>query len=461
MKTEQSSEFHTTEPATGVRLGTYSYLSDEDIPAKADRSMQAFQSWRTSSFPQRAELLLKVAEGLGKRKNDLAERMTREMGKPLSSGIAEIEKCIWVCEYYAEHAEGFLSNEDLPSDAERSYIAYQPLGPVLAIMPWNFPFWQVFRFAAPALMAGNAAILKHAEITTACALDIEELFQHAGAPDGLFQTLLLTHDGCETLIRHPAVQAVTLTGSTGAGKKVASIAGSELKKVVLELGGNDPYLVLADADPEKAAEICVKSRMVNNGETCIAAKRFITQPENHDAFVEAVVRNMKAYGMGDPMDASTTLGPMASERLRKELHDQVLRSLDEGAECLLGGDIPEGKGFYYPATVLSGVTPDMTAAREELFGPVAVILRAQSEENALQIANDSDFGLGACVITGDVSHGQELAETKVEAGACFVNTGVASDPRLPFGGIKKSGFGRELSHLGIREFCNIKTVYIA
>jgi len=453
--------YQTIQPSTGEVLDNFSILPLDQIPAKAEKSLEAFHAWKRSTFDERSHVLLKLAERLRIQKRILAKLMASEMGKPISSGLAEIEKCALMCEYYAENGEAFLRNELIESDASTSYISYQPMGPVFAVMPWNFPFWQVLRFAAPALMAGNTAILKHASICTQCALEIEKLFLEAGAPKNVFQTLRINHEGCETLLRHPAIQAATVTGSTEAGRIVAGIAASELKKVVLELGGSDPYLVLADADPEQAAEICVTGRMINNGESCIAAKRFITQPEIHDAFVKAVVKKMKAYNMGDPLLPETTLGPMASDDIRSDLHKQVSKTLAEGAECLLGGELPEGKGFFYPATVLTKVTEDMTAAKEELFGPVACILAAKDEEDAIRIANQSDFGLGAAVITKDLEKGQFIAEHRLEAGCCFVNTNVKSDPRLPFGGIKKSGFGRELSYLGIREFTNIKTVYVA
>jgi succinate-semialdehyde dehydrogenase/glutarate-semialdehyde dehydrogenase len=386
--------------------------------------------------------------------------MAREMGKPVRSGQAEIEKCAWVCEYYAEHADAFLASEPVESDAAQSYVAYRPIGPILGVMPWNFPFWQVFRFAAPSLMAGNTVLLKHATATTGCALMIEKLLHEAGCPDGVFSTLLIGHDQVAELVRHPAVRAVTLTGSTEAGRRTAEVAGASLKKVVLELGGSDPYLVLDDADPEQAAEICVQSRMINSGQSCIAAKRFLTMPQIHKAFVEAVIEKMRAYRLGDPTDPNTRLGPMARHELRDELHRQVMASTKAGAMCALGGDLPVSDGAYYYPTVLTGVQPGMPAADEELFGPVAAVMAARDENQLITLANQTCYGLGAAVLTGDAERGRILAEQHLDAGCCFVNAFVKSDPRLPFGGIKCSGYGRELSHFGIREFVNIKTVYV-
>lgn len=455
------SEYQTLNPATGRPLETFATEEVQAVKEKVRRAETAFASWSSLDFRDRSKVLRAAAEELKSRADDLAGMMASEMGKPVSGGRAEAEKCAWVCEYYADKAESFLTSKPMESDGSRSYIAYRPLGPVLAVMPWNFPFWQVFRFAAPALMAGNTALLKHSKITTRCALEIEDLLRRAGAPEGVFTTLLMDHDTTEEVIRDPAVKAVTLTGGTEAGKKIASIAGGELKKTVLELGGSDPYVVLEDADPEKAAEICVSGRMINNGESCIAAKRFITTPPIHDAFVEAVVSKMEDYNMGDPMRGDTKLGPMASRELQEELHRQVEDSVAKGATLLLGGHVPEREGAFYPATVLTGVTPDMPAGSEELFGPVACILAAADADEALRIANDTPFGLGAAVITADAERGRRIAEDRLDAGCCFVNAFVKSDPRLPFGGIKQSGYGRELSHLGIREFVNAKTVYVA
>lgn len=455
------SDYQTRNPATGEPIESYDNFSRDTVRAKLEAAENAFGPWSGRPFEDRAEILFNTAGLLREREERYADLMATEMGKPFDSGISEIEKCAWVCEYYAKHAREFLADAPMESDGSKAFLAYRPLGPVLAVMPWNFPFWQVFRFAAPALMAGNIGLLKHSKITTGCALEIETLLRDAGCPEGVFTTLLLDHDTAEMVIEDPVVRAVTLTGSTGAGKKIASIAGGALKKTVLELGGSDPYVVLDDADPEKAAEICVSGRMINNGESCIAAKRFITLPGIHDRFVECVVEKMKAYPMGDPRESGAKLGPMASESLRDDLHGQVRKSVDAGAERLLGGEVPEREGFWYPATVLTGVTPDMPAGSEELFGPVACVLASENEEHAIELANSTVFGLGAAVITDHVQRGEMIAREHLDAGCCFVNAFVKSDPRLPFGGVKQSGYGRELSCPGIREFVNLKTVYVA
>jgi len=387
--------------------------------------------------------------------------MTREMGKPLVQARAEVDKCAWVCDYYAENGESFLTPEIIETDASMSFVAFEPLGVVLAIMPWNFPLWQVFRFAAPALMAGNTGILKHASNVQGCALAIEEIIRDAGYPENVFRTLLMGSSGVKPVIEHPLVKAVTLTGSTPAGQAVARQAGELLKKTVLELGGSDPYVVLEDADLDTAIESCVIGRMINNGQSCIAAKRFIVPRSILQDFEERCVASMTAQTMGDPMEESTDLGPMARSDLRDELHDQVARSLNAGARCLLGGEIPARTGAFYPATVLTDVQAGMPAYTEELFGPVAAILPVEDEQEALRVANDTEFGLGAAVFTRDLARGEEIATKHLEAGSCFVNAFVRSDPRLPFGGIKGSGYGRELGSFGIREFVNIKTVYIA
>lgn len=448
-------------PATGEVIEEYEKMDDGTIDRIARDASQAQESWHKRSFDERAELLRHAANILENRKSEFAELMAREMGKPLPQGESESEKCAWVCNYYADHAEEFLEEQVIESDADRSYVTFNPLGTVLAIMPWNFPFWQLFRFGAPALMAGNAAILKHASNVTGCALAIEEVLHEAGIPKDLFRTVLADQDQTQQLIENPNISAVTLTGSTRAGKAVASKAGSVLKKSVLELGGSDPYIILADADIEQAAETCVTSRLINSGQSCIAAKRFIVVEDNYDLFLDAVTDHMTLKQIGDPFDSSTDIGPMAREDLRDELHKQVQKSVEAGAKCILGGEIPEREGAYYPPTILTNVSEGMPAYEEELFGPVASVIKVKDEQEAINVANATDFGLGAAIFSEDVEHAEQIAANELQAGCCFINEFVKSDPRLPFGGIKQSGFGRELSHFGIKEFVNIKTVYRA
>ena len=401
-----------------------------------------------------------AAKLLRDRKSVLAELMADEMGKVLKDGIAEIGKCADCCDYYAENAERFLQKQEIASDAEESYVAYDPLGVVLAIMPWNFPFWQVFRFAAPALMAGNVGVLKHASNVSGCALAIQDIFKDAGFPDHAFSTLLVESSRVEQLIRNPAIAAVTLTGSTPAGRSVAATAGSELKKSVLELGGSDAYIVLEDADLDLAVDTCAKSRLINAGQSCIAAKRFIVVKSLYAEFERRYVEKFSAIRYGDPRDAKSDIGPMARTDLRDEVHQQVRKSVEQGARLLIGGVVPDGPGAYYPPTVLGGVTPGMTAFDEEIFGPVAAIIEADDERHAVALANQSVFGLGAAVFTRDKARADRLAR-ELEAGCVFVNALVKSDPRLPFGGVKQSGYGRELSWFGIQEFVNIKTIFHA
>jgi succinate-semialdehyde dehydrogenase/glutarate-semialdehyde dehydrogenase len=382
------------------------------------------------------------------------------MGKPVREGRVEAEKCAWVCEYYAENAARFLADEPVETDASASFVAFRPLGIVLAVMPWNFPFWQVFRFAAPGLMAGNAGLLKHASNVPGCALAIEEVFREAGFPEGLFRALLVGSERVEALIEHPLVRAVTLTGSATAGRAVAGAAGRNLKKTVLELGGSDPYVILEDADLEAAVETCVKSRLINSGQSCIAAKRFIVVEPVREAFERGFVERMARAIVGDPMDEGTDVGPQARADLRDDLHRQVEATIALGARCLLGGEVPDREGAWYPPTVLTDVKPASPGYEEELFGPVASIIPVADEAEAIQVANDTSFGLGAAVFTRNVERGRRIAAEELEAGACFVNGLVKSDPRLPFGGIKESGYGRELSAFGIREFVNVKSVWV-
>jgi succinate-semialdehyde dehydrogenase/glutarate-semialdehyde dehydrogenase len=448
-------------PTNGATIRTYKEPSPEEVAAILGQVDEAFGSWRRTSFSERARLMRAAAQVLRARTDEYARLMAEEMGKPIREGRAEAEKCAWVCEYYAESAEGFLSREPIETDARQSFVSFEPLGVVLAVMPWNFPFWQVFRFAAPGLMAGNTGVLKHASNVPGCALAIEAVFREAGFPENVFRTLLIGSKQVERVIEHPKVRAVTLTGSTPAGRAVASASGALLKKTVLELGGSDPYLILEDADLELSVEACVNSRLMNGGQSCIAAKRFIVPRKILPAFEEQFVAKMKAKKMGDPLAEDTDIGPQARHDLRDDLHRQVEASIEAGARCLLGGEIPEGSGAFYPPSVLTGVSKGMPAHDEELFGPVAAIIPVKDEEEGIRVANDSLFGLGAAVFTRDLARGEEIAARRLEAGCCFVNAFVRSDPRLPFGGIKESGYGRELSHYGIKEFVNIKTVYVA
>jgi len=447
-------------PATGAPIATYPELDTRQLRRMITEAHKAQRRWRKTSVAKRAMPMLAAARILRERAGPLAELMAAEMGKPLAQGRGEVEKCAWVCEYYAEHAEGFLAPESIATDATLSYVTYRPIGVVLAIMPWNFPLWQVFRFAAPALMGGNGGLLKHAPNVPGCALAIESILREAGFPEGLFRTLLISVPQTRTVIRHRHVAAVSLTGSTAAGKAVAREAGARLKKCVLELGGSDPYLILGDADLDLAVEACATSRLINAGQSCIAAKRFIVVESVREEFERRFVARMARARMGDPMLAETDLGPQARADLRDNLHDQVQRSIAKGARRVLGGTIPPGPGFFYPPTVLTDVAKGMPAYSEELFGPVASIIPVKDAKTAIKVANDTAFGLGAAVFTRDATRGERIAADELDAGACFVNAFVRSDPRLPFGGIRESGFGRELARHGILEFQNAKTVYV-
>jgi succinate-semialdehyde dehydrogenase/glutarate-semialdehyde dehydrogenase len=447
-------------PATEEEIKSYEEMTLGQIESIINKTNEAFLEWKETDFSFRKSLMKKAAEVLRSNKKKYADLMTIEMGKPIKQSFAEVEKCAWVCDYFADNAEEFLNDELIKTDASKSFVTFQPLGVVLAVMPWNFPFWQVFRFAAPNLMAGNAGILKHSSNVTGCGLAIEEIFREAGFPENLFRTVVVSSKSVGEIINNKNIIAVTLTGSVPAGKSVAEKAGSVLKKTVLELGGSDPYLVLEDADLEQTAATCVNSRLINGGQSCIAAKRFIIVESIYDQFEKIFIENMRTKKMGDPFDETNELGPQASANLRDELHRQVEESIKKGAKLLLGGKIPDGKGAYYPPTVLSDVKKGMPAYDEELFGPVAALIKVKDEEEGIKIANDTSFGLGAAVFTKDITRGEEIAAKKLNAGCCFVNEFVKSDPRLPFGGIKESGYGRELSVYGIREFVNIKTVYI-
>jgi succinate-semialdehyde dehydrogenase/glutarate-semialdehyde dehydrogenase len=446
-------------PATGETIKTYDEMTPEAAAAAVVQAHKTWQAWRATPFGARAGLMKKTAGILRERKNELAKLMATEMGKPLQQGAAEVEKCALGCDYYADNAEAHLATETIKTENSKSYVAFEPLGVVLAVMPWNFPLWQVYRFAAPALMAGNVGVLKHASNVPGCALVIEEIFTQAGFPEGAFRTLLIGNKQVQAVIEHPLVRAVTLTGSTAAGKTVAAQAAAVLKKTVLELGGSDPYVVLEDADLDHAVQTCVNSRLINSGQSCIAAKRFVVVESVLAAFTDRFVALMKTKKVGDPLIEGTEVGPQARRDLRDDLHKQVIASIERGATLLLGGEVPPGKGAYYPPTVLAGVKPGMPAYDEELFGPVAAIIEAKDEEDAVRIANDTIFGLGAAVFTKDAKRGERIAR-KLEAGVTFVNSSVASDPRLPFGGIKESGYGRELGSYGIKEFVNVKTVCV-
>ncbi len=448
-------------PATNEQIREYDEHSPEEVKAIIAAAHEAHENWRYTSFDERAELMHAAGHVLREKAGEFARLMTEEMGKPIEDGRAEAKKCAWVCDYYADNAEKFLERELVQTDARKSFVTFQPLGVVLAVMPWNFPFWQVFRFAAPNLMAGNVGVLKHASNVPGCALTIESIFRSAGFPDNVFRSLLIGSSQVNAVIENPLVRAVTLTGSTPAGRAVASKAGELIKKTVLELGGSDAYVILDDADLQRAVDTCVASRLINSGQSCIAAKRFIVTEKNREKFERLYVQRMRLAKMGDPMQEETDVGPQARPDLRDDLHRQVQESIEKGATLLLGGQVPDGPGAYYPPTVLTDVKKGMPAYDEELFGPVAAIIPVADEDEAIQVANDSIFGLGAAVFTRDVQRGEHIAATRLEAGCCFVNSFVKSDPRLPFGGIKESGYGRELAVYGIKEFVNIKTVYVA
>ena len=446
-------------PATGATLETFAETTPAALERILDQALAAHQSWWRCSYAQRAQAMREAGRLLRKRKTDHARTMALEMGKPLKQGEAEAEKCAWVCDYYAEHAERFLADQPRETDASKAFVRFDPIGPVLAIMPWNFPFWQVFRFAAPALMAGNAGLLKHAPNVTRCALEIEAIFHEAGFPEGLFRALILSNEAAAAVIADPRVRAVTLTGSDRAGSQVAEQAGRHLKKTVLELGGSDPFIVLEDADVEQAARSAAEARLLNSGQSCIAAKRFIVVEPVADRFLDAFVAAMRARRMGDPLAPDTQIGPQARYDLRANLHRQVEESVRRGARLLLGGTLPEGPGFFYAPTVLAAVEQGMPAFDEEVFGPVAAVIRVKDESQAVRVANASRYGLGASVWTADSARGERLARD-LEVGSVFVNGLVKSDPRLPFGGVKRSGYGRELSEYGLKEFVNVKTVWL-
>ena len=447
-------------PANNKKINSYEEISKDSINQIIDSSFNTFLEWRNKSFSYRAKKMRHLAELLKQKKELLGLLMTKEMGKPIKQSIAEAEKCAWVCEYYADNAEKFLSQKEIPTGSTKSFISFQPIGIVLAIMPWNFPFWQVFRFASPALMAGNVGILKHASNVQGCAIEIEKLFLEAGFPNFAFSNLVIGSKKVSNVIKNSKISAVTLTGSTPAGKSVASLAGSLLKKTVLELGGNDPYVILEDADLDNAVKSCIAGRMLNAGQSCIAAKRFIVVQSCLKEFIDKVHNEIKKMKMGDPINPDINIGPMVNYIARDELHQQVLISIEKGAKLLFGGKIPQLDGAFYPPTLLVDVEPGMPAFDDELFGPVAVVISAKDQSHAIELANKTNFGLGAAIFTRDLDKGENIATKELEAGSCFVNDFVKSDPRLPFGGIKESGYGRELSEFGIQEFVNIKSVVV-
>jgi acyl-CoA reductase-like NAD-dependent aldehyde dehydrogenase len=446
-------------PATEEVIGTFEPTTSAQIEQMLSDAQATYRRWRQTSFAERAALMQQAAAYLRAHRPRLAGLITAEMGKPIVEAEAEIDKCAWNCAFYAEHAEHFLQDEPHASNARESYVAFTPLGTILAIMPWNFPFWQVIRFAAPALMAGNTAILKHASNVPQCALALAEVFAVSGFPKGAFQTLLMPGAAVTPLIEDRRIAAVTLTGSDEAGSQVATTAGRMIKKMVMELGGSDPFIVLADADLDAAVAMAVRSRYQNAGQSCIAAKRFIIVEQLFDAFQERFVELVQSLRIGDPTDRSTQLGPLARDDLRDSLEQQIRRSIDRGAKILVGGRRQPGRGYYFMPTVLTDVSPEMPASWEEVFGPVAALLRVRGVEEAIQVANDSPYGLGANLWSTDLTRARRLARD-IEAGQVFINGMVTSDPRLPFGGVKRSGYGRELSAYGIREFVNIQTVWV-
>ena len=449
----------TLNPATERIEKTFAEDSEEIISEKITRAQKAFESWRNVALEERSTLLYKVADLLEERKDAYAILIAREMGRPVTAGKGEIVKCAWVCRYYAQNAESMLEQEIIMSDAAKSYARFDPLGIVCAVMPWNFPFWQVFRFAAPALMAGNVGLLKHASNVPQCAQAIESIFSDAGCPDGIFQTMFISSSRVEMVIADPRVMAVTLTGSEGAGSAVAAAAGKYLKKSLLELGGSDPFLIFPDCDMQSVARVASAARLRNAGQTCVAAKRFIVHRQVVEEFLEFFKKDFEEYVVGDPLDGATQMGPLASEAILEEIEYQVAESVRKGARILTGGFRLDREGFFYAPTILTQVSPGMPAYDEELFGPVAAVIVAHDEEEMVRIANDTPYGLAASVWTQDIEKAERIAG-QIDAGFVAINAMVQSDPRLPFGGVKRSGYGRELAQYGIREFVNIKTVSI-
>jgi succinate-semialdehyde dehydrogenase/glutarate-semialdehyde dehydrogenase len=446
-------------PATGKLIGEYAEHTVNECDEIIEKVHQSWQLWKKTSFEERKIMMLLAAQILRLNKDKFARLMTEEMGKLIKESQAEVEKSAWVCEYYAENASDFLKDEIIKTDAGRSFVSFEPIGPVLAVMPWNFPFWQVFRFAAPALMAGNACVLKHASNVPGCALAIEDIFKEAGFPGNLFRTLMIPANLVENVIKNERIKAVTLTGSELAGSKVAEMAGKYLKKTVLELGGSDPFIVLKDADLEKCATTAVFARMLNCGQSCIAAKRFIVVKDVIKEFTALAKKQIEILKPGDPSNSETNFGPMARPDLVEEIDFQVRNSIGMGANLIMGGKRIDCAGFFYEPTLITGVTPDMPVFNEETFGPAMAIMSVENADDAIKIANSNGYGLGGGIWTKDIEQGTKLAR-QIESGAVFVNGMTKSDPRLPFGGIKKSGYGRELSHYGIKEFVNIKTIWV-
>ena len=447
-------------PATGAVIAEYPATSPDAKEAALQAALSAFKEWRKQSFETRAAVLHRIAGVIRERKDALATLATAEMGKPIAQSHEEVEKCARTFDFYADNGASMLADEIVKTDALKSYVHYEPMGVVLAVMPWNFPYWQVFRCAAPILMAGNVMVLKHASNVSGCALAIGDIFKEAGLPKDLLQTLLLPSSEVEAIISHPVINAITFTGSTAAGSKVAEAAGRNIKKQVLELGGSDAYIILEDADMAKAVDICIKARLVNSGQSCVAGKRFIVVESRRTEFEQAFTKAMRAATFGDPMNETSRIGPMARMDLRDDLHKQVTASIEKGATLLCGGEVPEMQGAFYPPTVLTNVAKGMPAYDEELFGPVAAIIIAKDDSDAMRLANDSIYGLGGCIISEDRERAESLAARELQAGNCFVNEPVHSDPHLPFGGMKMSGYGRELGVFGIREFTVVKTVFI-
>ncbi len=451
--------YQTINPATEEVVKSFNLHTDEEAERALERSRRAFAAWRATPLARRMAVLGRAADLLEEQSNALGGIMTLEMGKPITQGESEAKKCAWVCRYYAENAEGFLAPDRRESDGSEAYVRFDPLGPVLAIMPWNFPFWQVFRFAAPALAAGNTVLLKHAPNTPQCGLAIEKLFLEAGLPEGVLQNLFLSNEQAARVVADERLRGVTLTGSTRAGREVARVAGRHLKTMVMELGGSDPFIVMDDADMDEAVKVGADARCLNSGQSCIAAKRFLVHDSVLERFQEGLTAALSSRPMGDPTLRETAIGPLARKDLRDKLASQVDASVAAGARILCGGKVPEGKGFYYPATVLTAIPEGSPAAEEELFGPVASVLSFSTDDEAVALANGTDYGLGASLWTSDPERARALIP-RIDAGAVFVNGMVKSDPRLPFGGVKDSGFGRELAREGMHEFVNIKTVWI-
>ena len=446
-------------PSTGKKVAEYERMDVAEAKAKVAKAKKAYDSWKHLSYDERAGYMKKLAEIFKKNKEKYAQLATLEMGKTIVQSRKELDKCVLIINYYADNIHNLLHNENVKTEAAKSYVTFMPIGVILAVMPWNFPFYQVIRFAVPAIMAGNTGVLKHASNVAGCALALEEAFTEAGFPEGTFTNINISAKHVKDIIEDKNIVAVTLTGSDPAGRSVASIAGQNLKKTVLELGGSDAYVILDDVSIEDAAEMATFGRLQNNGQTCIAAKRFIVLDTIYDEFLDIFTKKMRAAKMGEPTDESTYYGPMARIDLRDEIHEQVNKTISQGGKLLLGGEIPEGEGAYYPASILADLRPGMEAFDNELFGPVASVIRAKDEDHAIDLANNSQFGLGSGVMTGNIERGERIA-LKLEAGSSFVNKLVVSDPRLPFGGVKNSGYGRELSGYGIKEFVNTKSIWI-